>query len=60
MANKAVFSYAAHDSAYTYCPNRAMMITTRHNVINFDVKFLTILSNSITLRRASLLLCRSN
>lgn len=48
MANKAVSSYAAHDSAYTYCPNRAMMITTRHNVINFDAKFLTILSNSIT------------
>ena len=48
MVNKTVSSLSVYESAYVYCPNQAIMISTRHNIINFNSNFLSKLSASIS------------
>lgn len=48
MANKTVSSYAVYEAAYTYCPTKSIIISSRHNIVKFDRAFLNILSVKLT------------
>ena len=49
-ANQTVSSLSAYESAYTYCPRKSVIISTRHNIVSFAKNFLTRLSYSLSQR----------